>query len=301
MQIESLKVFCDVVELQSFSKAAQQNHISQSAVSQQISQLEHRFGERLVERGQGRLRLTEAGEIFYQGCKDILERFDRLKEQLSQLSNVIAGSVKVSTVYTIGLHELPVYLREFMQRYPKAKVQVSYRRSNEVYDDVLTGNAHLGLVAFPSKHSQLEIKPCWKDDLVLICDPHHPFSELTEVDIRQLDGEPFIAFERDIPTRKEIDRIFKRFKVTPRYILTIDNVETIKRAVEIGAGISIVPENTVHGEVEHKTLCAIPFSNGPFQRSIAVVTKKRRSFTRAQLAFIDLLTTGNGRAPQPIE
>jgi DNA-binding transcriptional LysR family regulator len=289
-----LKIFCDVVELQSFSKAAQQNHISQSAVSQQISQLEQRFGERLVERGQGRLRLTEAGEIFYQGCKDILERFDRLKEQLSQLSNVIAGSVKVSTVYTIGLHELPVYLRQFMQTYPKAKVHVSYRRSNEVYDDVLTGNAHIGIVAFPTKHSQLDIKLCWRDNLVLICSPEHPFSQSDRIDIRQLHGEAFVAFERDIPTRKEIDRIFKKFKVTPRYTLTIDNVETIKRAVEIGAGVSIVPENTVQGEVEHQTLRAIPFTNGTFQRPIAIVTKKRRSFTRAQLAFIDLLTSGDG-------
>lgn len=296
MQIESLKIFCDVVELQSFSKAAQQNHISQSAVSQQISQLENRFGERLVERGQGRLRLTEAGEVFYRGSKEILERFERLKEQLYQLSNVIAGNVRVSTVYTIGLHELPAYLREFMQKYPKAKVNVSYRRSNEVYDDVLTGNAHLGIVAFPTKHSQIEIIPCWKDNLVLICSPEHRFADKESVDIRELHGEPFVAFERDIPTRKEIDRIFKRYKVTPRYTLTIDNVETIKRAVEIGAGVSIVPENTVQAEVAANTLRAIPFSNDTFQRSIAVLTKRRRSFTRAQLAFIDLLTGGDGQA-----
>ena len=131
MHIETLKVFCDLVDTQSFSLAAERNFVTQSAVSQQIRTLEDKFQRRLLERVRGRreVRLTPAGEIFYRECKTVLASYDQLQESMRGLVGTISGTVKVATVYSVGLHELPSKVREFMTKFPNAKIDLEYSRT----------------------------------------------------------------------------------------------------------------------------------------------------------------------------
>jgi len=240
MQIESLKVFCDLAETESFTKAAQINGVTQSAVSQQISSLERLFKSLLIERSKKKFRLTREGQMLYDFSKQIIQTYESLHSKLQELKDIISGTIRVATIYSIGLHDLPPYLKRFLKSYPTVNVHVEYRRANQVYEDVLGNVVDLGLVAYPTRDSKLEICPLRKDRLVLICHPQHPFAKHKSIRLKAINGQKFISFEPDIPTRKALDKILKEYSVHVQHMMEFDNIETVKRAVEIDAGVAIV-------------------------------------------------------------
>jgi DNA-binding transcriptional LysR family regulator len=289
MQIESLKVFCDLAETESFTKAAQINGVTQSAVSQQISSLERTFKSLLIERSKKKFRLTREGQVLYDYSKQIIQTYESLHSKLQELKDIISGTIRVATIYSIGLHDLPPYIKKFMKVYPTVNVHVEYRRANQVYEDVLGNVVDMGLVAYPVKDAKLEIIPLRKEPLVLICHPQHPFAKSKSVKLKTLAGQKFIGFEPDIPTRKALDKILKEYDVNVNNVMEFDNIETVKRAVEIDAGISIVPEGTVAQEVTKQTLATVPLEDGSFFRPLAVLYKKNKVLSPAMKQFLTIL------------
>ena len=289
MQIESLKVFCDLAETKSFTKAAAINSVTQSAVSQTISALERRFNSLLIERSKKNFRLTPEGGVFYDYSKRILQTCDALHSKLQEIENVISGNIRVATIYSIGLHVLPPYVTKFLKRYPTVNVHVEYRLDDQVYESVLGNVVDLGLVAYPSRDPRLEIVPLRTDTLVVICHPQHPFAQRKSIKVKALSGQKFINFERDIPTRKALDKIFKEHRVTVDQVMQFDNIETVKRAVEIDSGVAIVPQETITQEVANQTLAAVQLENGAYARPLAVIYKKSKVLSPAIKQFIALL------------
>ena len=289
MQIESLKVFCDLAETESFTKAAQINSVTQSAVSQQISSLERIFKSLLIERSKKRFRLTREGQVLYDYSKQIIQTYESLHSKLQELKDIISGTIRVATIYSIGLHDLPPYIKKFMKNYPTVNVHVEYRRANQVYEDVLGNVVDMGLVAYPTKDAKLEIVPLRKEPLVLIVHPHHPFAKQKTVKLKALTGQKVIGFEPDIPTRKALDKILKEYDVDVKHVMEFDNVETVKRAVEIDAGVSIVPLGTVLQEIAKSTLVAIPLDDGDFFRPLAAIYKKNKVLSPAMKQFLAIL------------
>jgi DNA-binding transcriptional LysR family regulator len=289
MQIESLKVFCDLAETESFTKAAQINSVTQSAVSQQISSLERIFKSLLIERSKKRFRLTREGQVLYDYSKQIIQTYESLHSKLQELKDIISGTIRVATIYSIGLHDLPPYIKKFMKNYPTVNVHVEYRRANQVYEDVYSNVVDMGLVAYPIKDSKLEIIPLRKEPLVLICHPQHPFAKQKSVRLKHLTDQKVIGFEPDIPTRKALDKILREYGAELKYIMEFDNVETVKRAVEIDAGVSIVPLGTVTQEVNKQTLAAVEIEDGEFFRPLAAIYKKNKVLSPAMKQFLAIL------------
>jgi DNA-binding transcriptional LysR family regulator len=289
MQIESLKVFCDLVETESFTKAAQINNVTQSAVSQQISALERIFKSLLIERSKKHFRLTREGQVLYDYSKQILQAYASLDSRLQELKDIISGTIRVATIYSIGLHDLPPYIKKFMQNYPTVNVHVEYRQANQVYEDVVSNVVDLGLIAYPIKDSKLEIVPLRKEPLVLICHPQHPFTKHKSIKLKSLAGQKIISFEPDTPTRKALDKILKAHDVEVQHAMEFDNVETVKRAVEIDAGISIIPQGSVSQEIQKQTLVAVPIEDGQFFRPTAAIYKKSRVLSPAMKQFLTIL------------
>jgi len=289
MQIESLKVFCDLAETESFTKAAQINGVTQSAVSQQISSLERVFKSLLIERSKKKFRLTREGQVLYDYSKQIIQTHESLHSKLQELKDIISGTIRVATIYSIGLHDLPPYIKKFMKSYPTVNVHVEYRRANQVYEDVFSNVVDLGLVAYPQKDTKLEIVPLRKEPLVLICHPQHPFARQKTVKLKSMVGQKVIGFEPDIPTRKALDKILREHGVDVKHVMEFDNVETVKRAVEIDAGISIVPLGTVLQEVSKQTLAAIEIDDGEFYRPLAAIYKKNKVLSPAMKQFLTIL------------
>ncbi|MGY8712945.1 MAG: LysR family transcriptional regulator [Verrucomicrobiia bacterium] len=266
MHIQNFKTFCDLVETQSFSKAARLNEVTQSAVSQQLKAMETFYDMLIIDRNQKKFRLTQQGSTLYKTFKEILTLYERLSCEIQEMRSVVSGSIQISTVNSIGLHELPPYLKLFMQEFPSVNARVEYRRANLVYEDVLHGSADIGLVAFPVKHKELTIIP-------------FAIEELKEVE--------FIAFEKDIPTRKATDEILRKAEVEVSIVMEFDNVETVKRALEINAGVAIIPKNTVANETERKQLVTSRLDHGKHIRPLSIIHKKNRMLTPALRSFIE--------------
>ena len=289
MQLESLKMFCDLAETQSFTKSAQLNEVTQSAVSQQLSSIERRFQSLLVERSKKKCRLTTEGRAVYDSSKQILRAYEELQNKLAGLQDQVSGSIRVAVIYTFGLHDLPPFLKKYLQRYPTVNVHVEYLHAKQIYEDVLSNVVDLGLVAYPQRSPRLTVVPLGKDKLVLICAPEHPMAKAGSVKLRDLSDQKFIAFAPGAPLRKAIDDILRDHHVQPRSAMEFDNIETLKRAVEIDAGVAIVPESTVEQEVAAKTLARVGIANGTFYRPLAVIHRKDKALTPAMKEFVAVL------------
>lgn len=293
MHIENLKVFSDLVESESFSQAAKLNGITQSAVSQQMRAMEKHFGVLVVDRSQKQFRLTREGNHIYKTAKEILYNYERLKSELQEMRKVVSGNIKIATIYSVGLHELPPYIKQFLVKFPEVNVRVEYRRSNLVYEDVIHNAVDFGLVAFPQKNRQLEVIPFKEDRLVVIVHPEHALAKTKTVGLQDIADQKFISFDPDIPTRKAIDGLFRDFKVNIDPVMEFDNVETVKRAVEIDAGIAIVPEATVRQEVNQGLLNSLTIKGSKVTRPIALIHRKGRVMTPATRQFVSLICGKN--------
>jgi len=285
MQIESLKVFCDLVETESFTRAAHINSVTQSAVSQTISALERQFKSLLIERSKKNFRLTPEGQTVYEYSKHILQCFEAFMSRLQEIEGVISGQIRVATVYSIGLHELPPYVKGFMKDFPEVNVRVEYRRSDQVYEDVLGGVVDLGFVAYPSRDARLETIPLRKDPLVLVCSPQNPLAKLKSIKLKALNGQKLVSFERDMPTRKALDSLFRDHGIFVDHVREFDNIETVKRAVEIDSGVALLPAATIQQELATRTLAGVQLE-GNHCRQLGVVYKKRRVLSPAMKQFI---------------
>ena len=289
MHIQSFRVFSNLAETSSFSKAAQMNGITQSAVSQQVLSLERRFRVKLIERGRKNFSLTPEGRAFLQASHQVMSILEDLEGRIHNLQNLVAGELCISTIFSIGLHELPPYLKIFRQVHPQLDVRVEYRRPSEVYLSVLDGRADIGLVAYPSPRRGLKAMTFWSDRLVLICSPSHPLASRRKIPLSALQDEKFIAFEPDLPTRREVDRKLRSEGVKVKLVLEFDNIETVKRAVEIENGVSIVPEAAVRDKVEAGVLAAVELSDPSLRRPLGALIRRSARISPALREFLALL------------
>ena len=292
MHIQNFKTFCDLVETKSFSKAARLNEVTQSAVSQQLKAMEAHYDMLIIDRNQKKFRLTPQGTALYSTFKEILDLYEKLNCEIQEMRNIVSGTIQISTVNSIGLHELPPYLKSFIKQFPSVNARVEYRRANLVYEDVLHGNSDLGLVAFPPTHKDLTIIPFANDELIIVMSPEHRLTKKRSISMNDLSGVEFVAFERDIPTRKATDEILAKAGVEVQVVMEFDNVETVKRAIEINAGIAILPASTVITESERNQLVIYKLEGGIHNRPLAVIHKKNRILTPALRSFVELMQNG---------
>ena len=289
MHIEMLKVFCDLADLQSFSRTAEKHLLSQSAVSQQLAQLELAHKCQLINRKKRPIELTKAGQLFYLASKDMLDRHEQLKNELSNLQKSSVSRINVAAIFSIGMHTLPDYVKKFMVSYQDVNVHIEYFSASRIYEMVLSGDVDIGLVAVPKRDKRLDVYDFEDEPLVLVCSPKHPLSYESQVDIHKLQFERFIAFEKGVPTRAWVDNILGRYNIVVRPVMEFDNIETVKRAVEINSGISILPQTAILQELGSGTIKAIAFSNEKFVRPTGIILRKGKILGQAGRYFIELL------------
>ncbi len=289
MQIQNFKTFCDLVETKSFSKSARLNGVTQSAVSQQLKAMEGHYDMLIIDRNQKKFRLTPQGAKLYSSFKEMLTVYERLTCELQEMRNIVSGTIQIATVNSIGLHELPPYMKTFMQEFPSVNVRIEYRRANLVYEDVIHGSVDIGLVAFPKKHRELTVVNFSEDELILAMHPSHKLAKKKSVKLDQLQGMDFIAFERDQPTRKATDEILRKEGVEVGVVMEFDNVETVKRAIEINAGCAILPASTVRNELAQNQLVSCKINGKKNLRPLAIIHKKNKLLTPALRSFIEIM------------
>src|SRR5262245_47661400 len=266
MHLRFLKTFCDIVDLGSFSRAAKANNVSQSNASQIVHQLEDRMGVQLIDRSKRPFVVTPEGKRFHEGARVIVQRYDDLEREVRSLHESVAARLTVASIYSVGLAHMSGCLREFLAAHPKADVRLEYLHPHRVYETVDNGQADIGLVSYPEESPSLAAIPWRNERMVLVCNPQPPRTKRSSVSLDLLRGEPFVAFQKGLKIREEIDRALTLRKVQPRVALEFDNIETIKRAIEIGTGISLLPEPTISREIEAGTLVQTQIEGEPLAR-----------------------------------
>jgi DNA-binding transcriptional LysR family regulator len=296
MQFESLKVFCDVARHRSFSQAAQVHNVTQSAASQVVSQLEKRMGVQLIDRSTRPLQLTALGQTYYEACKALLEQYLELEASIRTANAQQARTVRVSAIYSVGLGDMGQYVEDFQAAHPDVRVHLEYLHPNRVYEKVREGTADLGLVSFPRKLPKLAAMP-WRDEaMVLACSPMHPLAPNAAIRPTQLQGVKYIHFDKDLIIRREVDRFFREHGVNVEVMLEFDNIENIKKAVELGAGVALLPEPTLRREVEEHTLVARPLYGCQLVRPLGIVHRRHLKPSNSARHFVEMLCASNGAA-----
>ena len=289
MNLKSLKVFCDIVSRRSFSKAAADNGLSQSSASQVVGQLEAHLGVRLIDRSTRPPAATREGQIFFEGCRKILAAYDALEDQVRTLHDEVAGRVRVAAIYSVGLHHMSRYVQEFMSRHPKANVRLEYLHPDRVLESVEQGQADIGIVSYPRSTRTLEAEPWREEPMVLVCAPGNPFAGRVQVALGELHGQRMVAFDSDLVIRHELDRALAAASAEPAIVMELDNIETIKRAVEIDAGVALLPEPTVGRELAAGTLAAVRLAGDELIRPLGIIHARGKPLPPTAERFVELL------------
>lgn len=289
MHLESLKIFCDVVRQRSFSQAAEQSGITQSAVSQIVSQLEKRMNVQLIDRSTRPLQLTALGRTYYDGCKVLVEQYDELESRIRNARIEITGTVMVAAIYSVGLGDMGQYVQRFQAGLPKVQVRIDYLHPNNVYERVMDGTADLGLVSYPKKTAHLA-SVSWRDEeMVLACSPKHPLATRLALTMKELDGQAYVHFDRDLIVRRRVDRFLRAQEISVDVVAEFDSIENIKQAVSIGAGVALLPAPTIRREVKARTLVGIPLFGCEFTRPLAIIHRRGNKLSAAAKRFMELL------------
>lgn len=297
MQLKTLKVFCDIVSRRSFSRAADDNGISQSGASQMVNHLEEELGVKLIDRSKRPFVLTPEGEVYYDGCKKLVHRYFSLEEEVRTLHLEVEGRVNVASIYSVGVAHMDRLVQEFTCRHPKANVRLEYQHPDKVYELVDAGQADFGLVSYPKSTRTIMATPWHDEPIALICSPEHPFAQEPNLPLAALDGQRLIAFDSGLKIRRELDKAIAAAEAEPEIVMEFDNIENIKRAVEINAGVSLLPVPTFQREVAAGTLVAVELSDAPLARPLGIIQRKGVEPGRTARSFIELLLTENNTKP----
>ena len=309
MHVETLSIFCDVIRHRSFSRGAEASSVSQSAASQAVRQLEKHLGAQLIDRSKRPWVLTPEGKIFFKGCQEIVERYHELENAVQRLQNPSGHTVRLAAIYSVGLHDLSRYVDRFRVLVPGAGVDLEYMHPDEVSRRILNDQSDLGLMSFVTPGRELTAIPWQRQLMVVACPPTHRFAwmaaEQGGVRPADLAGERFVAFDRELPVRREVDRFFRRHKVEVDVTAEFDNIETIKQAVDEGGGVAVLPEPTLRREVQRRTLVQAQFILPPGEptlvRPLSIVHRRNRRLNPAVTEFITLLQNGTAdTATRPI-
>jgi DNA-binding transcriptional LysR family regulator len=289
MEFDRLKLFRDIAQSRSVSKGALMNGISQSAVSQYLQDLETQMGITLLDRGTRPLSVTDAGKLYLDMCRDTLNRRDEFQVALELLKGHVEGTVRVASIYSVGLSELSRLEKEFLRRYPQARIEVEYLRPEKVYEAVVTDRADIGLLSYPEANKEVTVLPWRQEQMAIAASPYHPLAKDSEVSPRDLDGMDFIAFDEDLPIRKDIDRFLREQHVHVNVTLHFDNIQMIKEAVAHGSGVSIMPARVMEEEVAQGRLVPIRIAGFELFRPVGIVHRRKKRFHRAGQALLELL------------
>ena len=289
MHIKPLKVFCDVVGQHSFSLAATENGMSQSGVSQIVHQLEDSLGVKLIDRSKRPFVLTAEGKVYYDGCRKVVHRYDALLDEVKSLRRDVEGRVNVGCIYSIGLSYGKQLVDEFAVRHPKATVNLQFQHSSRIYELVSEDQIDVGLVSCARSTRTIKSLDWRSERMVLACSPKHPFGNRDSVAIAEVDGMDIVGFDRDLKVRRRIDQYLLERQVEVRTEVTFDNVDTIKRAIEVNQGAGFLPEASLRSELRDGSLVIAPIDGLELTRPLGIIFRRSAELGKSAQRFMQML------------
>jgi DNA-binding transcriptional LysR family regulator len=249
------------------------------------------------------LELTPAGQVYYDGCRELLDSFRQIADRVRQMQNRVAGRLRVAAIYSVGLLQMDAFVKRYCAMYPDVELRVDYAHPDDVYEAVVSDEADLGLVSFPRDGGEIASIDWQKQEMVLAVSPNHRLAGKKSVSASELNGEDYVAFTDELAIRKHLDRWFRRVGVQVNVVHEFDNIENIKRAVEIGSGVAVLPLPTLLREVDAGSLQAVSLRDVEWTRPLGIIHRRHKALTTAAERFVELLREeerghdgSNGRA-----
>ena len=289
MNFQTLSLYCEVIRSGSFSLGAAAHHISQSAASQAVRQLEDELGVQLIDRTKRPFMVTPEGRRFHEGCQLLIEQFEKVRSDLTRQREELGGAIRVAVIYSVGLQDMGFYTQQFNARYPRAKIRLAFLHPHEVVEAVINDDADLGILSFPSVHRSLAVIPWHDESMVFVCHRTHELARKKLVTAKEIAGQTFIAFEKNLAIRKAIDRALRQRGVKPNVTMEFDNIETIKQAIAIQSGVSILPKSSIGREIENGIVASAPLDMTELVRPIGIIHRRQRLLAPVAGKFIDFL------------
>lgn len=289
MAFSHFRLFRDIAQTGSMSRGAALNQVSQSAASQHVAELERLMDVVLIDRTCRPLRLTEAGRLYVELCKDVLRRNEEFEASLGQLKSAVIGKVRVAAIFSVGLSEMTQLEAEFARRWPQAQLEVEYLRPEQIYEAIRSDAADIGLVSYPQAAKDIAVIPWRREEMSVAVAPSHPLAKLSRLAPRDLQDHQFIGFDPDLPIRRELDRFLKDQGATLQVLKHFGSIPEVKEALALGSYVSILPTRMMQAEVDQGRLLAIPLEGPELVRPLGIIHLKRKRFNRPAQSFLGLL------------
>jgi len=284
-----LLVFIEVVEKKNFSRAAEELHMTQPSVSQQIQILEKNLGTKLLNRTNKFVELTKAGEIVYSHAKEITGLYKRMSTLVDDLMNEANGLLKIGASYTFGEYVLPHILANLKLKFPNIIPSVLIGNTKEIAQAVLTHHIDVGIVEGEYVHQNLFMETVATDELYIMAGVDHALAKNKVVTIKQLENETWIVREEGSGTREATERLFETLNISPTQLVEFGSTQLIKEAVEAGLGISYLSDLTVKKEKLLNTITLLNVEGTPIKRNFSILTEPVQLQTKSMQVFITLI------------
>jgi DNA-binding transcriptional LysR family regulator len=286
-------VFYDVVRKRSFSHAAVEHGMTQSAASQSVQHLEEFLGVKLIDRTKRPFVMTAEGQKFFDGLSGVLRQFDSLVEEVRAGNNTtaaITGQVMVASIYSMGLSYLPTLQEMFHKACPAANMNYLLAHPHEVYRMVEQGTVDFGMVSYPESTHSI-VATSWRHEpMVLVASPRHRLASLNQpIRPEDLSQVALVAFAQNLKIRQEIDKQLRHLGVTMRIAVELDNIDSVKHAAVVNSGVAILPKLTVQNEVAAGSLKMLACEGLNLTRPLGIIQRRDVSMSRAARSFIELI------------
>lgn len=302
MQMDAIRLFCEVAEHHSVSEAARVHGVTQSAASQRLQSLEKELGVQLIDRSKRPLQLTPAGELFFRGCSKILQRYELLKRQVTgaEPSGSFRGEVTVAAIYSAGIDLLNRVKAEFEEQHPETTVRISYLQPDAVAEHVRDGRSEIGILSYPQRWRELKSLSLREETMVVVMRPGHPLSGAGRVHAERLTRYEMVSFDEALPIGRRIRRYLREQGggTGENIINQFDNIDTIKTCVAETDCVAILPDRTVQREVSAGVLAAAALEP-KMLRPLGIVHDRQRPLPALVQAFVEYLLDSQSSDRRP--
>ena len=295
MDYDQLASFLEVAKLHSFSRAAEKIYRTQPAISAQIRLLEQETGERLFNRSGKRVQLTPAGEILERYARKIIDLHREALEAIAELNQTVRGKLQLGANEATCLYVLPKTFAEFRQLYPLVQISIYRNFSHKILQKVQEGAVELGIVTLPQTATNLEVIPVFRDDMQVVVPANHPLARQRSVTLEEVAQYPLIL-PKTGRTRVVLDRLLRDYREHLQMSMELASVETIKKFVSAGLGISLISRAYAQSEVAAGVLKLIPLEGMKLQRELGLIYRRDRYLSRPAKVFIEVLSESTGRS-----
>ncbi len=290
MQLDALKTFVTLVEVNNFTKASEILHISQPSVSLHVKNLEHELQTTLFLRSPKSVQITPTGEILYKRAKQILAISDAAKEDILAYHEEIQGTIIIGASFTIGEYILPPFLAQLQQQFPKLKLQVIIGNTEEIIRITKLLQVDIGLIEGQTIDHEVITKPFMQDELHIVCSQNNPLTKQSHVTISELQQQKWIAREEGSGTRNYLDHFFRINGLQVQSVLTISSNQGVKESVMLGIGLSLLSGSVIEREIKNGDIAVLTIDGQRFMRTFSYLYSPTMKNKRNVEKLIELLT-----------